>query len=352
MVVKMVDWDLYKTKLNISGANARERTITRAKEDFLNKAKDNPSYEKVMIEGVEHEVLITRDQTSYKCDIIMYPDDKFFAGDTFECFGEHWIVYETRVINTIQMGATAWLCNHKFKWQNFNSEIIERWGVLDSGVYSTTSTGDEQVKVKDKQFKIYLPHDKDTEKIYIDKRISVGTMYDKFQNKILDVYAITGYDAVSESYGDGGHLLVLNIRSDEYSSEIDNLDLGICDYINPENQNDESTVLLNCRIDGRDYIRCGTSRIYSPIFFDQSGKVVDNEMWPSLNISPVWQASYTGEFSDSSVNDIIAEDLDNGSILVSISDNESLIDTSLTLTLSDEIGIYEPCNMLINIVSI
>lgn len=348
----MVDWDLYRTKLYINGSDARERTIRKAKDDFIRKAVDNPAYKKIVINGIEHEVLIVRDQTSYKCDIILYPDDEFYAGDMFECFGEHWIVRETRAIDTIQKGATAWMCNYKFKWQNFNSDIIEKWGVLDSGVYSTTSTGDEQVRVKDKQFKIYLPHDEDTEKIYIDKRIAIGTMYDKFQNKILDVYAITGFDAISESYGQGGHLLVLNIRSDEYSSENDNIELGICDYIKPDNQNNESAVLLKCRIDGRNYIRCGTSRVYSPVFLDEAGQVIGRELWQDLNISPVWRTSYTGEFSDSGINNIIVEECEDGDIMVSISDNESLIGTSLSLTLEDANGIYEDFNMLIDIVSI
>lgn len=189
--------------------------------------------------------VITASDSYYKYKIEALPGDELYVGDVIYSHGEHWVVVKTRVASPFQTIGLMWLCNCLFRWQNGTPRIIQQWGVLDSGVYSTTKDGNETVKTADKQYKIYLPYNEDTSKIFIDKRFATEKMYDSHLNEILSVYAITGYDAISSSYGHGGHLLVLNARSDDYVKEKDNVDLMVCDYIAPIDDDDTTFISVD-----------------------------------------------------------------------------------------------------------
>lgn len=273
-------WDLYKAKLNAYGETTRERQLEQAVEDFRREAVKNPAYHKALRNGVEEEFLIQRTDKTERFKITAFPGCDLNIGDYIEVWGETFLVYQTRVQNTLNKTGILWLCNHLFRWQNFSSEIVERWGILDSGVYSTTIRGEDDVKYKNKQFKMILPLDEDTNKLYIDKRIAVDTMYDRNGNKILNVYQITGYDSTSENFGEGSHILYLNLRSDEYDDDKDNVDEVICDYISP-NGDEPGEDELVCSIQGSEIIRLGTSRKLKPLFLDADGEKVEG-------VIPIW----------------------------------------------------------------
>lgn len=250
--------DIY---MSTNGITARDRTITNAKRDFEQKVIDNPgSCVDAERNGSIQRFLVTQSDVAYKCTVTAYPGEDLFPGDVLSFYGEHWIVQQTKVTNVIQTVATAWLCNYKFRFQAFSSEIHERWGVLDSGVYSTSKTSDSTIATLDMQYKIYLPGDDITKLIHEDQRLATDKWVDKNGDPILLTYAVTGRDRVSKSYGDGAHLLILNARSSSYNAEKDNYEEMICDYIDDEPQNITPQPVL--KITGRDYIRIGSSRLY------------------------------------------------------------------------------------------
>lgn len=245
----------------VNGANARDRAISYAKHDFEQKVIDNPgSCIEATRNGTTQRFLVTQSDVAYKCTITAYPGEDLYPGDVLDFYGEHWIIQQTKITNVIQTVGTAWLCNHKFRFQTFSPEIHERWGVLDSGVYSTTKTSDATIATLDMQYKIYLPGDEITKLIHEDQRLATDQWVDKNGNPILLTYAVTGRDRVSKSYGNGAHLLVLNARSSSYNAEKDNYEEMICDYIDDEPQKPDPQVSL--KVSGRNYIRIGSSRVY------------------------------------------------------------------------------------------
>lgn len=249
----------------VDAATAVEAKIDDVKTRLTREMMGSVNYRpETLRNGVSQPMVMVPTQVRYKCSFLCFPGDTIKAGDFIESFGQKWVVIETNTTNPIQNIGMAWLCNHLFRFQNWNSTIIERWGVLDSGVYSTTQNGNGQVQETDKQFKIYLPYDEDTKKIYVDKRFAVDTRYDSHGNEILEVYKVTGLNRVARSYGEGAHLLILEIRSDNYSPDRDSLEEMVCDYIS----HTEHTVSpLYCRIDGRDTIRIGSTRRLTSFFY-------------------------------------------------------------------------------------
>ena len=321
---------LYLELLSGHGETRHDRDITRAQNDFELYCVDNPGYvADAKRNGVEQRFLVTRSEVQYKYNITAFPGEDLFPGDIIECYGEHWIVVNTRVGNAVQATGLMWQCNHEFVFQNFDSTIHRYYGVLDSGVYSTTRTSDPTIQTLNQQYKIYLPYNEHTALIYEDKRLAAGKWIDKDQNDILTTYEVTGRDYISKGYGEGAHLLILYVRSSKYNRERDNAELGICDYIAPSDSETAEIdhALLKCEITGRSTIRVGLSKTYRAVFYDIDGNAIDG-------VTPSW--NYISD------NENISFAESDGSITVNVPNHSDAGGSTVTLILSDASQAYSP----------
>ena len=329
-----MDWGLYKTMLSTYGSSDRETVLNETKENFIESIVENPSYrDDVYKNGKKCSLVIDRTETSYKYKIIALPDEELYAGDIVSIDDEALIVTEVRSLNPLQKVGTAWLCNINLSFQNGTHDIITRPAVLDSGVYSTTKNGNEELQYVDKQFKLYLPYDDDTKKIYVDKRIAVDTRFDKHGQEILEVYSITGLNRVARSYGKGGHLLVCELRSDTYSPSADNLELMICDYIEDNNSGSSTTEQLPCSISGRPTIMLGQTRTYTATFYNAENQEVSG-------IESVWDIVGNVE--------VTTQQADN-TIKITVPDNEDYIGETIQVILTDTNGLYKPFTLEVEV---
>lgn len=281
-----LDLRYFHTVQNTLGIHDEPTYKAANAQDML--AEEFPSSINYIVNAKRNDVLqpmiITGTEVKYKYNITTMPGDELYPGDIIEANGEHYIVVQTRSESPVYILGLAWLCNVKFRFQNWSPTIIERYGVLDSGVYSTTTGTDGIITYLKRQFKIYMPSDEDTDKIFIDKRLAVGTMYDQNGNEILEAYVVTGRTKFGKGgYGEGAHLLEMNAKSSEEVHDKDNVELMICDYIAPDESTepDDSDAILECTIKGRNNIRLGSTRVYSGVFYDADGNEcsVSNPVW-------------------------------------------------------------------------
>lgn len=323
--------------MRIKGITIRDRVILNAGWDFVRQVNDNPGYVgEATRNGIPQKFLVTRSDVTYRCNITAYPGEDLSPGDIIEFEGDHWIMYQTRTTNAVQISGTAWLCNHKFRFQTFSSEIHERWGVLDSGVYSTSRTSDSTVMSLDMQYRIFLPGDSVTNLIHEDQRIATDRWVDQNGDPILLTYAITGRDRVSKSYGDEAHLLVLNARSSSYNPEKDNYEEMICDYISNDilTNVQKSPHIPSLAIDGRSYIRIGSSRTYRSVLY------LDDVRLEEIPIDMNWHITGPGQI-------IVGEQPDR--ISIEIPDDKRLVGELIALTVSDPENRYNPVSMDIEV---
>ena len=322
----------YLQYIGTYGETERDRSINRSIDDFERLVVDNPNYqEHCTRNGEPQRFMISRSDVLYRANITAFPGEELYPGDIIECFGEHWIVYQTRVASVYQTTGIIWLCNHLFRWQNNTPDIIERWGVLDSGVYSTTKTAGYEVNTPDVQYKIYLPLDDDTKKLFVDKRIATNIRYDANGKEILEVYKLTRVDPTSQAYGKGAHLMLLNARSDDYIAEHDNIDVRICGYIPPvaEEETIHHAELLPAEIAGRNSVRVGASRTYTT--------TVPAEAYPQWSYYPV-------------LDGVVLDDTENGVRLI-VDDKSSLVGEVITLRVVDSTGLYLPAEFTVEVIS-
>ena len=291
----------YKAIQNSVGVDTmNDAKIREAKESLKRELITSVHFMQCKRNGIPQSFVVTPSEAYHKYEIEALPDEELYVGDEIECRGEHWIVVKTRVASPFQTIGLMWLCNYKFRWQSFTPKIIERWGVLDSGVYSTTRDGNGDLVTPDKQFKIYFPKDDETKKLFIDKRLAVEAIYDASGREILNVYRITGYDSISTSYGQGGHLLVLNARSEDYVPGRDSITEMICDYIEPADEPEPQTGT----IEGNTQIRVGKARTYVADF-DVEAWSLETEL-SGVHLTPEGnQVKMAVDLSDDLVGEIV-----------------------------------------------
>lgn len=334
----MVDIDYFRAIQNGTGLNSNaEAKVRDAKERLKRELASSVNY---VYDAKRNDVLqpmvITSSDVMYKCDVEALPDDELYPGDMVDAIDHKWVVVQTKRTNPFQILGTGWMCNYEFRFQNGASQIMSYWGVMDSGVYSTTKTGDSALQTEDKQFKIYLPLNADTEKIYVDKRLAVGTKFNYKGEEIIDVYQVTGRNVVARSYGTGAHLLILEVRSAEYSPTNDSLEYMVCDYVQPESPQPAPTPANRCFISGRSKVYAGSKREYIASFYDASGE-------PVTGVDAVWTTPAV---------DGVSFLPDGNKLTVSAKDTDDVVGASFDITAQDAMGAYTSCTLSLEVCAV
>ena len=314
--------------------------VMSAREDLMADMLASPDYRaNAKRNGIVQGMLFTRGGEQHTYNIVCKPGDVIYAGDDIEVFGSHWLVMESRADDTTHMTGIMMQCNHLFRFQNFDDpRIIERWGIIDMSGYSSSFNSDTQLQRAEEQMLFYMPYDGDTAKIFVDKRLASHIGYDSAGRQILFTFKVTGVNPVAGSFNPDDHLLVVKAVRDLDSPVTDNLELGICDYIECNCTNEQpDDSLLTCRINGRDEMRIGTIRIYTAVFYDAEGQEVGG-------VTPIWTI-------DSEDADIKGQDVD-GSWSVDVPHKLELIGSSFNITLTAADGTYNVTSKTVEVVGI
>jgi len=287
-------WDIYDDFLKQKRYVSKNHNIEYAQNSLYDLANNDASFQKDATRNGELQPLLALREADNTCKITIMPEDEMFVGDIVGCYGEHWIVVDVYTDEYGITTGTMWLCNHLLKFQNYSSDILETYCVIDDGTYSKLTQ--KSITTAEAQYSMYLPLNSDTEKFYIDKRFAISDMYNKQGQKVLQVMQATWIDKIYQSGGKGNHLLKIRLQSDVYDANKDSVEHMVCDYIDKENngvedniveetpsiETQEETIVEEIKqpeidevienttlskvvynIDGRNTIRIGTSRNYT-----------------------------------------------------------------------------------------
>lgn len=254
----------------------KEAEINRLRAEYARNMSQSLEYEPdALINGESRRIIAAKTKGNQRYKISSYPGETFYAGDIVECYGSHWIIIEVESNKDICTTGIMLRCNHLFRFQNGTSEIIERWGVLDTGVYSTTVKETELQTSLNKQYKIYLPLDDETRKLYIGKRLATSTMKDNKYNDVLVCWRTTEFDDLSENYGDDA-LLILKCISDQYNPNTDSIEERICDYIAVGDVPPIQNYVAEITYGGDAVIRIGGSgKTFKIVYRDAQENIID-----------------------------------------------------------------------------
>ena len=336
--------EVYNSKLNQYGTNQRDRTVTMAQKDIAKNVISSPSYKKVLInEAAERFLEITATQNDNRKRFTTMPNEVVLLGDIISWNGMHWLITQVDFDDEIVMRGEIEQCNREIKWQNpVTKEIISRWCFAERP-YATGINEGKVVSVPDRAFRVKLPYDSETIQVDIGKRVVLEVINGKQKT-----YELEMPDLNTNKFQDSeGGFIVWNLK---FSSDIDplrdNLELGICNYIEPDTPplppvNPDPT-FLKCEIVGRDSIRIGGSaRPYNAKFYGTDGvtEITDGSVIAKWDISlPAGLEKYF-EITQNA-----------NSVLIKVSDCEALIGENISLKLSDDNRIYNSVMLNIDLV--
>lgn len=331
-------WDLWEKLLSLGSTavdDARELAIEQAVEAFLNGMPADPAYQAdATVEGVATPIVASR-STTLECNIKAAPGTNLHIGDLVECLGEKWIVVELYTDKVGIVNGKMWVCNDTLRFQNNSAPIITRHCVIDDGSYSRKTT-DPVAYVPVNTYKLYCSMDSDTLKLFIDKRLSFGTIFIAEGDVVLEVYKVIGIDLQSRNFGEGSHLMVLTLQRDVYNESRDDINTLICDVYVDSGETPSPSVSGSCTIVGKDTIRIGTTRKYTATFFDAEGV-------PVVGIDPIWMTD---------VPEGVIVSISEGIVSVEVPMNESLIGGEITITVKDEGNIYGSFEKKVQVITV
>lgn len=231
-----MDWTLYQKLVNgASNSSATARKIAR--DDFLRDAPANPAWMMAEVRGQQIGMLVRSSDdpnvkwfnTSHDADIQI--------GDYVHLNDMVWLCTDLSDTDDVTLKGRIYECNLNLQYQLGTSEIYSAWGYFDPGVYSTTTHGNQDAHIGYQQFKLMLPYNEHTRQLQRDKRIATEVLYHPDGHKELRCYIITSNDSLGSSFGKG-RVLDLKLR-EGLSSQSDNVDLMICDYIGTDAPGDD-----------------------------------------------------------------------------------------------------------------
>lgn len=228
----MTNWAMYENRMGLYGEDQRETNISRSKRMILKKMLTNPMCKRVEIDDEPRKLMILATALTTKKKIYTLPDENLSLGSIVLWNDSHWIVTEVDKDNDITTQGAIEMCNRQLTWQNVKTgEIHSRWATVQKPYYSNIDENDV-ISTSSREFKVQMPYDEESSLIDVDKRFMLEIIAGEPKT-----YRCTSVDSTTERYDHEGGLrgfLVINLTQDQYNKDVDNAELGICDYVQPK----------------------------------------------------------------------------------------------------------------------
>ena len=251
-------------------------------------------------------------------------EDYLNSGDILEYDGDHYICIISSIFHNMYSKGTFAKCNYLLRWQVQSGEIIERYCWIQSAAqYNSGEDGNRNITLGTDQLMIILPMDE-----YTTMLDDPNSFFIDYNKKKPTPYNITRNDIVP--YTDFCHGCVNLIVTQRQVTEKDNVELMICDYVDPNTIKEDSheTSLLFGEIIGRRELKCGYSRTYSAKFTNESGEEVtcDDFEWNVISTFPVKQTLSGSKI----ILEIDNEDCVGSSFILQVTkDSQMIVETTI-----------------------
>lgn len=326
--------NFYQRARAINGASVngskKEVDLDRLRRDFARHFKDTIDYQPdALVNNVPQRLIVSKNKSVVtEKRFWTYPGEQAQLGDVVDCFNSKWLVTEVDPNDDICVTGKLEQCNREICWQNpHTKEIIYRWVTMSRPYYSNLEETD-QISRSKRMYKVQIPYDSETALFDNGKR---------FMLEIIDgdpkTYRITSVDISTNRYQMHGAIqgfIVLQIEQDQYNELTDNVELMVCDYIDPNDDIIDTVLECNILYTGSAELKLGGQpKKFSAEFLDENGQ--------GVALTPVWEVQTLDEFRQY----LTVEDK-NGVLYVSVSSDGVIMETSVVkIVLSSEDGTYK-----------
>lgn len=316
-------WNLYDKLIKADGETLRDRSISRAKRDYVSTSETSLSRKIAKINNEERQFLIVSqgNNSMHTKTITSMPDEKFYDGDYIVWNNRHWLITETDSEDEIYSRGTIRECQRTIRWQNKNGEIVERWCVVEDKNTGKGINSNEKIDLINTIFYVLLPLDEETMKIH------------RYQRFIIDVdmeepntYVVSDRNVISKIYCPENQrgIIGLTLTQDERSQTKDDIENVIADYKEPK----ENIIGTNCEIEfsgSEPSIKAGGRyKTFKAKFFDDD----DN---PINSVAAKWTVTFMPE--QEKYFDVV---IDGDSLKIKAAYDPSIINSQIKIELSNE----------------
>lgn len=232
----MATFESYKARVHQRGETVRERTLYYEKEHLKELAVNSLSCKQCKVNGLDQLLIIDDGTLPYYKNVKSLPDEYFEAGNYIEWADSMWLMVSCDWDKEVYTYGKMQQCNYVLKWQTKSADIIERWSVvLSASKYNNGEKYNNIIVVGSNQLMVYLPIDNETLKLRANKRLMLdfNTDYPKCYDLTRVDTVTMGYDGVAEPRYDGKGCVLLILTETEFNPDVDNVELMLCDYVNP-----------------------------------------------------------------------------------------------------------------------
>lgn len=249
---------------------------------------------------------------------------------------EYLICTESFNIDDIHWQGKLTLCNWILKWQKKDGTILAYpCHDMNTTQYNSGEQSNKQFTIGSSQHMLTMPYDENTVVLKSPQRFFLDRDYDN-----PTTFIVTQNDSTSYNYGKKG-LVKVTVTECAIDWDEDNLELGICDYLDEDDLNNDTGEdnLVSKSVISYDttVIKSGGSpQTFKARFFDENGNEVES-------VIPKW--GFICPFQD-------ALDVQYGDKSITIGiDDDRFIDEEFKLVLSDDRNQY-PSSLVITVRSL
>lgn len=325
--------DLYDRIKAINGAAKKEIhkdvMLEKLRYDFSKHFADTIDYQaNSLVNGVPQKLIVSKNKNVVTEKMFWtYPGERVSLGDVVDCFNCKWLITEIDPNDEICVKGKMEQCNREISWQNPHTlEIISRWVTMSRPYYSNLEEN-QQTTISKRMYKIQIPYDEETALFDNGKR---------FMLEVIDgepkTYRITSVDISTKRYQMHGTLqgfIVLQVEQDQYNKLTDNADLMICDYIDPNKDEEETNIKCKIEYTGTPELKIGgQAKKFTALFLN------DNE--ESLSFTPIWEVNVLDDFKK-----YVKVEQTGNNLFITISSKGNLLEGAyVNIVLKDETNTY------------
>ena len=234
-------WNEYEVRAESRGRTIRETSLRREERMVNRKVRNNLSFQKVIIDGIDREVSIIDSEITNEKRIISLPREDFDHGGLVFWKDNYWLITEKDASNVVYTRGRLVQCNHLLKWVTSNGTIMEQWCVIDDK--ASYSSGELESPG-------YVVARGNTRTVMIIARNEETVNFNRKNRFLIDdvdaeqklAYTLTHPSKMGFTYNKKG--VFRFVLQESMTTADDNHELGIADYYkyypkNPSSDNDD-----------------------------------------------------------------------------------------------------------------
>ena len=324
----MLTFDRIRAIQGASGMASR-KDVNNAiiKKSFAKHFADSVDYhDDTLVDGVPQRLIVARNKNvPTEKKIYAAPGEEFSVGALVDCFDCKWLITEVDPNHEQYFSGKMKQCNREMTWQDEKTlKIVSQWITMDKPYFSNLDENAHST-ISTRMFKVYLPYDEYSSRLYVDKRIMLEII-----NGEPITYRITSVDVSTQRfvYKDGIEgFICLYIEQDQYNPKTDNKELMICDYIEvKDNLSGDKKILPEIQFKGKPELKLGGSpKKFTAVFVDADGM--------EISMEPYWEIVCLDEFEQ-----YVSFTEDGNSISIRVDDVDIMEGATVRIKLSDKDG--------------